>query len=110
MRLLQLQTVVVIDVGGDVFWADEVELDDGGDRIAVEEGGVDQIEGYGGDALYEKHPAAEPEDALALEGQDFDSGSSVSQFGHCHHMGSGGGVESLGALFWVGLEGDGDVA
>ena len=97
-------------MGGDVFWADEVELDDGGDRIAVEEGGVDEIEGYGGDALYEKHPAAEPEDAFALEGQDFDSGSSVSQFGHCHHMGSGGGVECLGALLGVGLEGDGDVA
>ena len=56
-------------MGGDVFWADEVELDDGGDRIAVEEGGVGQIEGYGGDALYEKHPAAELEDALALEWQ-----------------------------------------
>lgn len=105
-----MQTVVVIDVGGDVFWVDEVELDDGGDGIAVEEGGVDQIEGYGGDALYEKHPAAEPEDALALEGQDFDSGSSVGEFGHCHHMGSGGGVESRGALLGVGLEGDGDVA
>lgn len=97
-------------MGDDVFWADEVELDDGGDGIAVEEGGVDQIEGYGGDALYEKHPAAEPEDALALEGQDFDSGSSVSQFGHCHHMEPGGGVECLGALLGVGLEGDGDVA
>ena len=97
-------------MGGDVFWVDEVELDDGGDGIAVEEGGVDQIEGYGGDALYEKHSAAEPEDALALEGQDFDSGSSVSQFGHCHHMESGGGVGSQGALFWIGLEGDGDVA
>lgn len=97
-------------MGGDVFWADEVELDDGGDRIAVEEGGVDEIEGYGGDALYEKHPAAEPEDALALEGQDFYSGSSVSQFSHCHHMESGGGVESQGVFFRVGLEGDGDVA
>ena len=97
-------------MGGDVFWVDEVELDDGGDGIAVEEGGVDQIEGYGGDALYEKHPAAEPEDALALEGQDFDSGSSVSQFSHCHHVESGCGVECQGALLGVGLEGDGDVA
>ena len=105
-----MQTVVVIDVGDDVFWADEVELDDGGDGIAVEEGGVDEIEGYGGDALYEKHPAAEPEDALALEGQDFDSGSSVSQFSHCHHVKFGGGVESQGVLFWVWFEGDGDVA